>query len=364
VLINIQFLRFVAAFLVVLYHANNHVMATGVAQGPIFLVSGALGFAGVDVFFVISGFIMFYTTRGKQGATSSGDFLRRRLARIYSGYWPFFILAAIVFWWARPDHLITTDFLASFLLWPVPMNELLLDVSWTLTYELYFYCLFTVLVLLGVSARWWVLFSTLLCFLIYCICRQWVWQDFSEENLLTNSFANLFLLSPFLAQFFVGAVIARFSHSGTQALGWLLLLAGVAGFIAAGWINVNVYDGNIVYGYYMVARVLLFGAPAAMIVMGLVWLEQHGRVAPARFSLMAGGASYAIYLSHTLFQAATMQLGLNQMLSGLSSIAIETVFLLHSVLIVLFSIGWYLWAERPLNQLFKKVLRVKSKQIS
>ena len=75
---------------------------------------------------------------------------------------------------------------------------------------------------------------------------------------------------------------------------------------------------------------------------------------------MAGGASYAIYLSHTLLQALTMKMGLSQALSGLSSFAVESIFLLHSVLIVLISIGWYYWAEMPLNRAFKRILRVKS----
>ncbi len=96
-LTNIQFLRFVAALLVVFYHTSNHVRMTGVDQGVFFEIAEAVGFAGVDIFFVISGFIMFHTTKKTTGALSMVEFLKRRMARIFSGYWPFFFLAMGIF---------------------------------------------------------------------------------------------------------------------------------------------------------------------------------------------------------------------------------------------------------------------------
>ena len=142
------FLRFAAALAVVVYHAGKHVAATGADPGWLFRAGEAVGFAGVDVFFVISGFIMFHTTRESAGAAAAAEFLKRRVARIYSGYWPFFLFAALVFSRARPEHFAESNLLTSFLLWPMPLNQVLLDVSWTLSYEMYFYLLFTVLVLL------------------------------------------------------------------------------------------------------------------------------------------------------------------------------------------------------------------------
>ena len=81
-LINIQFLRFAAALAVVVYHAGKHVAATGADPGWLFRAGEAVGFAGVDVFFVISGFIMFHTTRESAGAAAAAEFLKRRVARI------------------------------------------------------------------------------------------------------------------------------------------------------------------------------------------------------------------------------------------------------------------------------------------
>jgi peptidoglycan/LPS O-acetylase OafA/YrhL len=110
-LINVQFLRFAAAMLVVFYHTSSRVRDAGVDQGALFSVSQALGFAGVDVFFVISGFIMAHTTGSASGLRAGWSFARRRVARIYSGYWPFFVFAWALFAWVNPDFFATATWL-------------------------------------------------------------------------------------------------------------------------------------------------------------------------------------------------------------------------------------------------------------
>ena len=357
-LINIQFLRFAAALAVVVYHAGKHVAATGADPGWLFRAGEAVGFAGVDVFFVISGFIMFHTTRESAGAAAAAEFLKRRVARIYSGYWPFFLFAALVFSRARPEHFAESNLLTSFLLWPMPLNQVLLDVSWTLSYEMYFYLLFTVLMLLIARRRAALLVGTVVLIAVLNLVRHFAWHDFSPERFYTHSFANHFLASPFLLEFFAGALLAISNARGSaRTAGWLLT-AGVLGFAAAGVANVVVYDGNIEQGYHVVPRVLLFGIPSVLMLLGLVGLERHGRVAPRRFSLDTGGASYAIYLSHTILLVATMHLGLNAALRGWPDLAVQAVFLLYCALIVAVNVVYYRLAERPLHRLFKRALRV------
>lgn len=369
-LINVQFLRFAAALAVVLYHASKHLQATGAEQGWLFAAGEAAGFAGVDVFFVISGFIMFYTTRQVTGRVAAADFLKRRLARIYSGYWPFFLAAAAVFAWARPGHFAASGLLTSFLLWPMPLNQVLLDVSWTLSYELYFYLLFTALVLLNVRGRAWLAVGLVALVSGFNLVRHFLWQDFSPERFYTHSFANHFLVSPFLFEFFLGALLGALVRAETGTvpqtavsrfalpLSAGLLAAGLAGFALAGYANVVVYAGTIEQGYHVVPRVMLFGLPSALILLGLVGLERSGRITPRRFSLYTGGASYAIYLSHTIFLVATMKLGFNQALGGWPDVLVQLTFLAYCALIVGFSVAWYRFGERPLHAVFKRALRV------
>jgi exopolysaccharide production protein ExoZ len=358
-LINIQFLRFAAALMVVVYHASKHVLSSGADQGIFFSMGEATGFAGVDVFFVISGFIMFYTTENSSGGTSSIDFLKRRLARIFSGYWPFFLLAAAVFAWARPEHFENANLLASFFLWPMPLNKVLLDVSWTLSYEMYFYLMFSLLVLAGIRLRWWLLLSLFVCIAAFNLFRHFVLHDFSPEKLYFHSFSNLFLTSPFLLEFLAGAVFASLASTGSSRSGWLLLLTGILGFALAGAINVLGYDGKIEQGYHYVPRILLFGTPSVLLLLGLVQLEHNGTVAPRRFSLYTGGASYAIYLSHTIFLVSTAKLGLNAALAGLSDLSVQLIYGLYCILIVAVSVAYYYFLERPLHRWFKRGLRIK-----
>jgi peptidoglycan/LPS O-acetylase OafA/YrhL len=94
------------------------------------------------------------------------------------------------------------------------------------------------------------------------------------------------------------------------------------------------------------------------ILAGMVRLELRGKSTPLRFSLAAGGASYAIYLSHILWLAAAQHLGLNRFLGQFPAWIPQVVFLCFAAFILLFSILHYRIVERALHRLFKKWLRI------
>jgi len=137
---NIQMLRAVAALLVVFHHALPHYAAMG---GKIALISSLSewGFVGVDIFFVISGFIMAYTTFNKERTFDNAKtFFKHRLFRIYLGYWPFFFVMLLILFVTNPQKISDLDVVGSFFLINVDMFQLVLPISWSLSYELYFYC--------------------------------------------------------------------------------------------------------------------------------------------------------------------------------------------------------------------------------
>lgn len=361
-LVNIQFLRFVAAMLVVVYHTAAFLPSGSPEVHGLFWIGEAVGFAGVDIFFVISGFIMAYTTGRESGGVASFDFTRRRVARIYSGYWPFFFLALAVFWVANPQHVAQSHLFESFLLWPQHLNHILLAITWTLSYELYFYLLFALLILVvPPRRRLGLCVAVASIMLLASLYRHFVMASFTGSNLYLKPFAVSFLASPYLLEFFAGAVLAYWLAERQSGPGASYLLAGCLLFLSGGVINQVVFQGNIEQGYYVVPRVLLFGSASVLIVAGLVRLETRGFVAPRQFSIRTGGASYAIYLSHIPILAAIQTLGLSAALVGRPFGQVAAVYFLVMGLILGLSVAHYLWLERPLHRKFKRWLGVPGK---
>lgn len=356
VLINIQFLRFVAAMLVVFYHESAHVKSTGVDQGWFFGLGEAIGFAGVDVFFVISGFIMAYTTSKATGPESATGFAKRRVARIYSGYWPLFLAAIALFAWIGGSHFANADLWRSAILWPT--GTPLISVSWTLVYEMYFYVVFTLLILFTGSNRKSLLQILLLAIVAWSLYSQFGRHAYDPGQLEFLSLSEAYMFSPYLAEFLGGALLAGWVSHKQDGPSWSLLLLGCWLFLMGGWINNVWFDGRIEQGYYVFWRVLVFGTASLFILTGLIRLELQEKKAPVRFSLAAGGASYAIYLCHVLWLAATQHLGLNAYLGQFSAGIVQWVFVGYAVFILYYSMWHYRMIEQPLHRLFKKQLAI------
>jgi len=379
-LYNIQFLRFVAAMLVVLYHSATQLPGNDSVFQLVFSTGASLGFAGVDIFFVISGFIMAHTASGQSGLTMSFDFARRRLARIFSGYWPFFVLAVAIFGLFRAGHFADSNLLKSFFLWPQSLNHTLLEITWTLSYELYFYLLFSLLILFSNPRnRNGVVLLAFVFVLALNLYRHFVAHSFSPDNIYYLGFWSQFLTAPFLLEFFGGALVAGWLKKRPvgPALSWFL--AGTVMFLAGGWINESVYSGLIEQGFHVVPRVFVYGLPACMILAGLVRLERNaneaksnngtmpasneresdmrpalGFRAPVRFSALTGGASYAIYLSHILILTVVWNTGFNQFIASWSGNMIIAAYLVLMLSILGYSMLHYVFLEKPLHRLFKR----------
>lgn len=158
-LYSVQVLRGVAALLVVVLHAYVHLEARDIIPDvPLPVNSGR---AGVDIFFVISGFIMVYISGDKFGRAGAPlDFLVKRVIRVVPIYWFYTLLMASFLFFA--PHLFShgktfdaTHLLASlaFIPWQDSLGNIkpILQVGWTLNYEMYFYVVFAFLLIF--SAR-------------------------------------------------------------------------------------------------------------------------------------------------------------------------------------------------------------------
>lgn len=358
-LINIQFLRFAAAMLVVIFHESAHLRATGHAQGPLYAFGDLAGFAGVDLFFVISGFIMAWTTRGQHGPADAWCFARRRIARIYSGYWPFCLLALLLFGLTDPQRLARVDLPGSLVLWPIAMPKMLIPVAWTLVFEMIFYTAFTLAIAISGRQRPRLLVALLVVAVLAAVYYQFARDAWSSEQIVHLTLVEVYAASPFLVEFLAGAVLAgRLRQpAGTRLTGMLWLLAGVTLFVAGAWVNALGFEGRIDQGYFVFWRVAVFGTAGLLMVTGLVRLEQFGITAPGRFSLAAGGASYALYLSHTMVFEACRVAGLNDWLAGKPGWLAHAVFIALALLILSACMRYYQHIERRLHRSFRKALR-------
>ncbi len=135
-IVGIQYLRGLATFLVLIVH-SDHMLGQEKYFGTNYIGEFANGGnLGVDLFFVISGFIMYHITDGFSRATDSGQFLRRRFFRIV----PFMWLSIIVVYLLRSTirgGIDPVPFIRGFFLWPV--GDLDPNPVWTLRHELFFY---------------------------------------------------------------------------------------------------------------------------------------------------------------------------------------------------------------------------------
>lgn len=151
----VQYLRALAALMVVFSHANDQLRTSGIPYTP------ELGHFGVDLFFVISGFIMLVIT--EQSAPSAREFLLSRILRIAPIYWFYTTVVAVLALVApfvfRGTEFTPLHYLQSllFIAHENPANPAstspLLKLGWTLNYEMFFYVVFTAAIALSFRFR-------------------------------------------------------------------------------------------------------------------------------------------------------------------------------------------------------------------
>jgi len=327
---NIQMLRAFAAIAVVLHHAYPHYEAMG-GHSEFIRVVSQWGFIGVDIFFVISGFIMAYTTFGKERSIQSAKtFFKHRMFRIYLGYWPFFFMMLLAIYVSNPQKIDTLDLGGSFFLANADMFQLVLPVSWSLSYELYFYILFLFTFLFTVRQLYW-LIPFLTAVILFLVLFAFFEPDFSSS----------FFYSPFLLEFFSGVLLYMYRRYLMKI--WLLpvvlILAGVA------------------YGYGMVwelknglYRVLSFGTGALFIVLSVLIMEHYQLFRAGKWLEALGNASYTLYLSHLLIIQGFYFSGLRGLFTADNVWLPLTGLLLLLLLSIFFSLRYYRKIEKPIYQ--------------
>jgi len=333
---HVQALRGLAAFLVLMAHLAKIEGKT--AANPILPASMDWGMMGVDLFFVISGFIMVYITRDWHagGGRKVPEFLFARITRIYPLYW--IVSAALLgVWLVRPDMVFSSSInqpqiLNSVLLVPSYAYPML-EVGWTLVYEMMFYLLFALILVLPARVR---PLGILL----------WAALVLAGNYLGAQALGAIpfHLFSALSLEFLAGAATALvfLRFQGSRPLAYGLVAIGIVGMGMWFFIGGPFED--------QWPRVLRLTLPACALLLGAAWLDRHGGSAP-RAAVRLGDWSYSLYLTHLL---SLVLLGKVWTMAGLSGAPTFMLIIALVVFSLLVAGLTYDLIEKPLINLAKR----------
>ena len=279
-LISIQALRSIAALCVVIGHAITEIHQAGHAfpQLPFNFV------IGVDVFFVVSGFVMVLTgSKRPEAPSASAEFLRRRVIGVVPLYW-FYTSAMLLAIWLVPDQLnngsLSPQLIAcSFFFMPC-LNESgmyspALALGWTLNYEMYFYLLFAIALIGHGGGAWFFrLWALLLASITASALVSGPWTFWGD---------------PIILELLAGAVLALlFLRLGSAPSFWGFLLSIASAAALYAFVTQD-----------LESRALSLGLPAILFCAGFILAFPRAWERPInRLSHYLGDSSYSLYLSH------------------------------------------------------------------
>jgi exopolysaccharide production protein ExoZ len=336
-LASIQILRAVAALMIVLHHAMNETHLAAQKVGGSFAWQFVLPLeAGVDLFFVISGFVMVFASRDMFGSAGSIlPFLRRRLARIAPIYWLTTLLfLALSFSGLSPMSrpLPSADeIIATFLFLPYARPDGYLQpvygLGWTLNYEMFFYLLFALALPLP---RERAVPAVVIVLMLLVGVGQIVPASMTAPYFWTRSI---------ILEFGFGMIIGHMALTGVQPSRAAAALLGIA---SLAWFALGSLAPKL-----LPDRALLYGLPSALLVIAALAFEDDGQGHPAiRLLTRLGDASYALYLLHP-FVLRGLAVAAGGMLTAVSPL----LFLILGVTLACAAamIAWS-WFERPVTR--------------
>lgn len=291
-LLGLEFGRGIAASLVAMHHASN------LLSRPRFF--GTAPFhdlmryfdIGVDFFFVLSGFIIMWihsSDVGKRGRFSA--YATRRWTRIYPPYWcvlvPLFLLYLMFPGSGIPSQRDPVNFVLSFFLLPNTTPPVL-GVAWTLVFEVFFYTVFGLIILIG-KRGWLVLPLWTAAVLLFAFFGD-------QESWPLNFFFNSINL-----EFIIGIAVARILSVEHVKYPVVAVGAGLTAFVLV--ILLGFAD---IYHLSPLSQHLLLGFGGGAIIAGLVEMERSDMIKFGRIAKILGSASFSIYLVHSVIESWTL----------------------------------------------------------
>jgi peptidoglycan/LPS O-acetylase OafA/YrhL len=330
---NIQALRAIAALLVVWTHLKFTSLAALPHHPLAPWIGSSLGASGVDIFFVISGFVITMTATKRHHRPL--DFFLARLARIA----PLYLLLTLYEVARHPG-------LQSFRsVWNGIFYLPIFDtgsyttppvlIGWTLSFEMWFYTAFALLLI-------WLRPARISLFLPILFLTGAAAAHFYSGSWYFPRFA----FNPMVVEFAAGSIIYQTRHYLRGAIPWVFAVIGLLALAAsAPKAEALSHFGDALNPALNTAweRVLNWGFPAALLVAGAVGLEQHFKLYFPRFVVSLGTISYSLYLTH-LSTLATLDRVAGRLSSPFVLVALQVVACV--------AVAWlcYLFVEHPLTE--------------
>ena len=337
---NLQILRFFAAAIVLVSHVQHEALKGKFAVGDYAPWDFMFFAGGVDIFFVISGFIIYAVGSGNFGQPGAAQkFLMRRVVRVAPPYWIFtttMIVAALVFqnhvthsaldW----DHILASYFF-------IPYNNAygqaypVLMLGYTLNFEMFFYAIFALAMVFPKKTG--------------ILCLLAVMGAFGLAGLfqvrLPMPFG--FWASPLVLEFLMGVGLAILREKNLRLpvpAAWALVVLGLGLMLLFKAIGMVGHDWHL--------RILWMGVPALCICAGTVLAVSGGErpLSPfKRLLVLLGDASYAIYLSHPFSLNAVAVVW-----KHVGPINAWVYVCTACVVSVLVGVAAHLWMEKPMTR--------------
>ena len=335
-LFTVQVYRGLAVLLVVLYHGTI-IVANRYGIPPFFDIF-RLGFSGVHLFFVLSGFIILTAHVKDIGVPGRlAWYVNRRLIRIYPIYWIiFFIWGGWRLISVKPD---IKGFVLNALLFMWKGEKLIIPVSWTLVYEIIFYAIFAVLV---ISKRIGVIVIV-------------IWF---VSILLIKDKASHQVLHPLNLMFIFGMTTAGLFFWIKKLNAGLRNIISVTSFV----LGAMMFLGTAVYYSTLTVDKLIwsehpvtiigFGIASALLILASASESIENFFMKRYLLVLIGNASYSIYLVHIQFEKiafdAVKSVDLIWQEGGHGQIISDMLLVFIVLVAVLCGIIIHLMIERPL----------------
>ena len=351
VILPIQYLRGIAAMMVVWFHSAEQL------DGSKALVPNSFGNSGVDIFFVISGFILSLSVireRSHPGVQPMWEFMKRRFIRIYPIYW--IIAGVTLVRLVRSHQLSQNASVSAFFLLPsphYPNSAFIIAYSWTMNFEVFFYLLLGLVLLKTIKRA-----VPLMMLILVALCSIGAIVGIRHPIVILAA-------NPILLEFVFGAAIALlYARVGRKpVLGIVVLAVGIAVSL---YIR-TMYSDSIANGMQMImtdrgpfGRAITWGLSAALIVGGLILWSPSMDSALSKWWVLMGNASYSSYL----ISALTLEFATRiffKLAPPAQSIGYR-LFFTTSMVVIVMAVGFccYIAIEKPMLRKLQKMLLHKT----